>query len=163
MAHLYYLFHLRSCAAAPMGNKGGNISSSMAHQFSCGSLIAGLLQKLASVFFAILSRCTPLEVAACLHLAQALEQPYRDAECCGCNVFAVSGGTSCFGRETVTIALSLLILFLASIEWHVPRWVGHHRLLCRLLTAMSMHTLGMGFACTAMAFWLPTFPASAPK
>jgi hypothetical protein len=107
-AELYYLRHMRSCAAAAMGNKGGNPSPSTALQISGASFIGRLLQtiwrrcylivflpfdrllqsigqmvryyaktamKLITVSFAmlqdILTWLTPLESAACFHLANA--------------------------------------------------------------------------------------------
>ena len=71
-----------------------------------------------------------------------------------CRVSAVSALSV---QEIATIALALLILSLSIIDWHVPRWVRGQQLLCRILTAMSMQTLRMDLACTAMAFLLPTF------
>ena len=105
-AELYYLRHMRSCAAAAMGNKGGNHSPSTALQLSGADFIGRLLQsiwrhchltvfasldrllqsigemvryhartamKVIIVPFAMprdmLTWFTPLEFAACLHLA----------------------------------------------------------------------------------------------
>ena len=45
-AELYYLRHMRSCAAAAMGNKGGNPSPSTALQISGASFIGRLLQSI---------------------------------------------------------------------------------------------------------------------
>ena len=59
--------------------------------------------------------------------------------------------------ETATAALALLILTLSATDWHVPRWLPRHQLLCKMLTAMCMHTLRTDYACTTMAFLLPTF------
>ena len=107
-AELYYLRHMRSCAAAPMGNKGGSPSPSTALQISGADVIGRLLQsiwrhcymtvflpvgrllqsigqmvryyaktamKLITVSFALLQDLltwfTPLESAACFHLANA--------------------------------------------------------------------------------------------
>ena len=108
-AELYYLRHMRSCAAAAMGNKGGNPSPSTALQISGASFIGRLLQSIwrhcyLTVFLPLDSLLqsigqmvlyyakiamkliimssamlrdmliwyTPLELAACLHLADAL-------------------------------------------------------------------------------------------
>ena len=107
-AELYYLRHMRSCAAAAMGNKGGNHSPSTALQLSGADLIGRLLQSIwrhcyVTVFLRLdrllqsigqmvryyakiamkliivssamlrdmLTWSTPLELAACLHLANA--------------------------------------------------------------------------------------------
>ena len=45
-AELYYLRHMRSCAAAAMGNKGGNPSPSTALQISGASFIGTPLQSI---------------------------------------------------------------------------------------------------------------------
>ena len=107
-AELYYLRHMRSCAAVAMGSQGGSSSTSAALQTSGAHFISSLLQsagrhgfftvvllvdallqcisqwlryyakialKLILVFFAMLrdmlTWCTPLELAACFHLASA--------------------------------------------------------------------------------------------
>ena len=93
---------------------------------------------------------TPLELAACLHLANAYDLGVGNH----CRVSAVNAPSA---QEIATIALALLILSLSIIDWHVPRGVRSQQLLCRILTAMSMQALRMDLACTAMAFLLPTF------
>ena len=45
-AELYYLRHMRSCAAAAMGHQGGNPSPSTAFQISGASFIGRLLQSI---------------------------------------------------------------------------------------------------------------------
>ena len=107
-AELYYLCHMRSCAAAALGKQGSSSSTSTALQTSGANFICSLLQsagrhcfftifisvdwllqsvtpwlryyakivlKLMLIFFAMLREmltwCTPLELAACLHLASA--------------------------------------------------------------------------------------------
>ena len=107
-AELYYLRHMRSCAAVAMGSQGSSSSTSAALQTSGAHFISSLLQgtwrhcfftvvllvdallqcvsqllryyakialKRILVFFAMLRDmpiwCTPLELAACLHLASA--------------------------------------------------------------------------------------------
>ena len=93
---------------------------------------------------------TPLELAACLHLANAYDLGVGNH----CRVSAVNAPSA---QEIATIALALLILSLSIIDWHVPRGFRSQQLLCRILTAMSMQALRMDLACTAMAFLLPTF------
>ena len=65
--------------------------------------------------------------------------------------------TEPYALEIATTALALLILALLVTDWHVPRWLPRHQLLCKLLTAVCMHMLRMDYACTTMAFLLPTF------
>ena len=118
-AELYYLRHMRSCAAAPIGNKGGSPSPSTALQISGADVIGRLLQsiwrhcyltvflpvgrllqsigqmvryyaktamKLITVSFAMLQDLltwfTPLESAACFHLANAyMHQDFHTHYC----------------------------------------------------------------------------------
>ena len=98
----------------------------------------------------VLTWFTPLELAACLYLADAYSLGVSNH----CRVSAVNAPSA---KEIATIALALLILTLSIIDWHVPREVPCHHFLCRILTAMSTQALGMNLACTIMAFLLPTF------
>ena len=122
---------------------------------------AKIAMKLIMVSFAVLrdtlTWITPLEFAACLHVANAYM--HRDLYTCYCesNHCRVSAVTGPSAQETAPIALAVLILGLSLIDWHVPRWLRRHQLLCQSLTAMSMHALRMDCACTAVAFLLPTF------
>jgi hypothetical protein len=120
-----------------------------------------LARKLIIVSFAMLLNMltwsTPLELAACLHLANA--HMHRDlyiyyCESKHCRVSAVNASSA---QEIGTNALALLILSLSIIDWHVPRCCRSQQMLCRILTAMCMQALRMDRACTAMAFLLPTF------
>ena len=164
-----------------MGNNSGNPSPSSTLQMTGADFIArlvqtfwrhcnlGLLCPLARllqsigqmVFFAMLRNTltgsTPLELAACFHLANALmhrDLYAYDCESSNCRISAVTGPSA---KETAIIQLALLILCLSLMDWHVPRWVPCQQLQCRILTAMSMHALRMDCACTAIAFFLPTF------
>ena len=89
-AELFYLRHMRSCAAAATGNKGGNPSPSIALHIAGADALGALIQrisqmirdyakivmKLVMVSFGmlqcILTWATPLEWAACLHFGQCL-------------------------------------------------------------------------------------------
>ena len=130
-AELYYLRHMRSCAAAAMGNHGSNSGASTALQTSGVQFMCSLLQsagrhcffmvfllvdcmlqstcqwlwccakiavKLILLFIAMLrdmhTWCTPLELAACLHLASAC-------------IDAVSARSA---QEMATIALVLVVI-----------------------------------------------------
>ena len=122
---------------------------------------AKIAMKLIMASFAMLQDmltwCTPLELAACLHLAEAYM--HRDVHTYHCefNHCLVSAATAPSTHKIAAIALTLLTLILAIIDWHVPRWVPGQQMLCRILTAMSMQALRMDLACTAMAFLMPTF------
>ena len=91
---------------------------------------------------------TPLELEACAYVGNAAIH---------WDLFTCSHESIHYQINAVTITLALLILSLSVADWHVPRWLQHHQLLCRLLTAMCMHTLRMDCRCTMMAFLLPTF------
>ena len=130
-AELFFLRHMRSCAAVAMGSQGSSSSTSTALQTSGAHFISSLLQgagrhgfftvvllvdallqcisqwlrcyakialKLILIFFAMLrdmlTWCTPLEVAACLHLASAC-------------IDAMSARSA---QEMATIALVLVVI-----------------------------------------------------
>ena len=100
---------------------------------------------------------TPLELAACAHVTNACMQwdfftyAYESNHCW------VSAVTEPSAQEIATTALALGILSLSAIDWHVPRWLPRHQLLCQILTAMCMQLLRMDSAYTTLAFLLPTF------
>ena len=100
---------------------------------------------------------TPLELAACAHVVNAAM--HWDLFTCSRESIhhQINAATEPSAPEIATITLALLILSLSVADWHVPRWLQHHQLLCQLLTAMCMHTLRSDCWCTIMAFLLPTF------
>ena len=105
----------------------------------------------------ILSWLTPLESAACFHLANAYMHQDLYTRCCEANHCWIMEVIEPSAPETATAALALHILTLSATDWHVPRWLPCHELLCKMLTAVCMHTLQTDYACTTMAFLLPTF------
>ena len=122
---------------------------------------AKIAMKLIIMFSALLrgmlTLCTPLELAACFHLVEAyIHRNVYTYHCDShhCRVSAVSAPSA---QNIATMALALVILGLSIIDWHVPRCFRSHQLLCRILTAMSMHALGVELACEVIAFLLPTF------
>ena len=178
-AELFYLRHTRSCAATACGKKKCGTSHSIPLQMFSADFIARLLQSILHSLVSLLqiigqmvlyyakiaktatehlaALCTPLELAACLHLVEAYM--HRDlytyhCESDHCGVSAVSAPSA---QKIATIALALLILSLSIIDWHVPRCFRSHQLLCRILTAISMQALRMDLPCTAIAFLLSTF------
>ena len=196
-AELYYLRHIRSCAAAATGNKGGHPGQSSTLQISGADFIATLLQstwrdcyitlliprarllqsiwrmlqsiKLITPFLAMLQSTleiaqevalawlSPLELAACLHLATAdilrdLHQYHCEPDRCW-----VSAVTKPSVQEMAAIAIALLTLILALMDWHVRLDIKWQSFGCRILTAMCMHALRMDSACTVTALLLPTF------
>ena len=191
-AELYYTHHMRSCAAATMGNKGGNPSPSTALQISGADFIGRLLQSIwrhcyLTVFISLarflltlslpLARLlqsirqrvelsmaslamipyTPLELAACAHVTNACMQLDFFTYAYESNHCWVSAVTEPSAQEIATTALALVILSLSAIDWHVPRWLPRHQLLCKILAAMCMQLLRMDSAYTTLAFLLPTF------
>jgi len=94
---------------------------------------------------------SPLELAACLHLASfdihlSLHSVHCEPDHCWCSL-----STEPSLHEMSTIAMALISLLLALLDWHVPP------ITCRILTAMCMHVLRMDSACTFVALLLPTF------
>ena len=149
-AELYYLRHMRSCAAAAMGNKGGNRSPSVALQLSGADFIGRLLQsiwrhchltvfasldrllqsmgemvryhariamKVIIVPFAMprdmLTWSTPLEFAACLHLANGYIHQDLCAYYSEFNHCQISAVNALSVQEIATTVLALLILILS--------------------------------------------------
>ena len=109
-AELFYLRHTRSCAATACGNKGGGTSHSTPLQMSGADFIAKIAMKLIIVSSAMLRDMltwfTPLELAACLHLANAYDLGVGNH----CRVSALNAPST---QEIATIALALLILSLS--------------------------------------------------
>ena len=100
---------------------------------------------------------TPLELAACAHLANTGMHWELFALVGESHPCPISAATEPSAAEMATTAFALFILSLCVVGVHVPRWLPWHRLLCRLLTALCMHSLRMDGACATMAFLLPTF------
>ena len=99
---LFYLTHMRSCAAAAIGNKSTSRGMASCLCMSGLQCLYHCLAKLIADVLACLLRIleiTPLEIASCC-------------------VLMVSSYDNAF-----LIALALLILALAALDWHVA--VGH--------------------------------------
>ena len=81
---------------------------------------------------------TPLELAACAHVVNAAM--HWDLFTCSRESIhhQINAATEPSAQEIATITLALLILSLSGADWHVPRWLQHHQLLCQLLTAMCL-------------------------
>ena len=99
---------------------------------------------------------SPLELTACLHLASfdihlGLHSFHCEPDHCWC--WASTGSLL---HEMATIAMALISLLLALLDWHVPP------ITCRILTAMCMHALRPERAWIAMALLLPTFGKRLP-
>ena len=94
---------------------------------------------------------SPLELAACLHLAsfdihRSVHSVHCEPDHCWCTVL-----TGPSPHEMSTIAIALVSLLLALLDWHVPP------ITCRILTAMCMHALRPDRAWIVMALLWPTF------
>ena len=181
-AELYYLRYMRSCAATAFGNKGGGTSHSIPLQMSGADFIARLLHSICQqVRLSIIKHSVRLLLMPFLPLARLLQSIRQRVElsmaslarcahvtnaCMQMDFFTyayesnhcwVSAVTEPSAQEIATTALALVILSLSAIDWHVPRWLPRHQLLCQILTAMCMQTLRMDSAYTTLAFLLPTF------
>ena len=125
-------------------------------------LLARLLQsipqmmELSMAFLAMISY-TPLELAACAHVTNVCMHWNLFTYFCESKHCLISALIQLTAQEIATTALAFVILSLSAIDWHVPRWLPRHQLLCQILTAMCMQTLRMDCAYTTIAFLLPTF------
>ena len=97
---------------------------------------------------------TPLELAACAHLANTGMHWELFALVGESHPCRISAATEPSAPEIATTAFALFILSPASMSRDGCRGIGFS---VRLLTALCMHSLRMGGACTTMAFLLPTF------
>ena len=148
-AELYYLHHSRSCAATATGNKGGHpgqtktleicgaawifcvvmsLLQSIRRMWQCCAVptikvICRLLAMLQSTLqFAqevALAWLSPLELVACLHLANAdilrdLHTYHREPDRAW-----VSAATAPSVQEMAPVAIALLTLIFALTDWHV--------------------------------------------
>ena len=125
------------------------------------TLLARLLQSIRQMVELSMASCairlctltwlTPLELAACAHVVNAAM--HWDFFTCSRESIhhQINAATEPSAQEIETITLALLILSLSVADWHVPRWLQHHQLLCQLLTAMCMHTLRLDCWCTIIA------------
>ena len=152
-AELYYLHHTRSCAATTTGNKGGHLGQSCALEVS-GADFTDSLEIAQDV---ALTWLTPLELAACFHLASACTHQTVHTDRCEPNHCWVRPSTRPSAQEMSAVAIALTILLLAIMDWHVPRVTKWQPITCRVLTAMCMYALRADTACTVTALLLPTF------
>ena len=169
-AELYYLRHLRSCAASAFGHRSTSTGTTVE---LCTPGVSVLLEIGISLFMEVLQsmssmleflmymsmamlqrmlRMLELVIFRFVALLQSTPSPLEIGACI-CVVDAIE--SKCQGVHIVT---AILILFLAGCEWHVPSRVPHYYNACRLLSAMAMQTL-FPFAITAicLAFLDPTF------
>ena len=152
-AELYYLHHTRSCAATATGNKGGHLGQSCALEVS-GADFTDSLEIAQDV---ALTWLTPLELAACFHLASACTHQTVHTDRCEPNHCWVRPSTRPSAQEMSAVAIALTTLLLAIMDWHVPRVTKWQPITCRVLTAMCMYALRADTACTVTALLLPTF------
>ena len=178
VSELFYLSHMRSSAATATGSGGGGLHSCrcvpglqvfclvLARMWKgCTMAVRWLvvaMEKMSFVLLALLavvleqtwkslarlSSCTPLEIASCLCVVND-------------DVFQNNGYQK---------VVSLLVLMLAAMEWHVSPVFKHHEVLCSLLTAFVMHGLcfpadaavvtALHYECVLMSFLFPTFGRS---
>ena len=151
-AELFYLRHLRTCAASSSGSRS---TCSAAAPCLCTSgflvvldcimllvkvVLQDMLQALEFVMsmFVKLLRSTPqiLEHLMSMFTAVLQSMPSPLEICAFIAVVDVSEGKNCF-----QIALAVTNLLLAVCDWHVPQVIPHHNFLCRFLSAICMQAL----------------------
>ena len=152
-AELFYLRHVRSCAASAFGH---HCTSSAVRSGTCRSGVAVivefltamsmvfcrnvlmLLEMVMSMFMAALRKTySALDVVARFFTA-VLQSMLSPLEIGACIVVAGANRTECRCDQLV---LAVIVLLLASCNWHVPQNMPHHHKVCRLLSAMCMHAL----------------------
>ena len=118
---LFYLRHMRSCAATAIGSKctAGSVMSEL--------YISGL---------EVLRRClAKFASSVCTYLLQR-RSPITPLEIAACCVLCDSGHNSAF-----PIALSVLVLSLATFDWHVSWALRHSQIICRVISVMAMQAM----------------------
>ena len=152
-AKLLYLRHMHSCAAATTGSKGGGANQTFSLGLSGADVICRmlhsiclpcyvracravdwLLQSTGSVLRCLAIVATPLELAACFHLANTCMQRLD-------LLTRYDAANGVWMKEIATTTLALLSLVLAVTDWHVPRWLPRHQLLCQIVSAAVMLSL----------------------
>ena len=119
--------------------------------------LAMLQSSLESAQEVVLTWLTPLELAACFHLASACIHQDVHTYRCEPNHSRVSPSTRPSVQEMSAAAVALVTLLLALMDWHVPRVTNWQSITCRILSAMCMYALRMDTVCTVTALLLPTF------
>ena len=146
---------MHSCAAATTGSNGGGANQTFSLELSGADVICRmlhsiclpcyvracravdlLLQSTGSVLRCFAIVATPLELAACFHLANTCMQRLD-------LLTRYDAANDVWMKEIATTTLALLSLVLAVTDWHVPRWLPRHQLLCQIVSAAVMHTLRM--------------------
>ena len=153
-AELFYLRHLRSCAASASGSK--STSSGVTSNLCIpGELV--MLEVLMSVIVPVVQSMLRFLSSAwtLLQYIRKLVPHPSPLEMVACAVVVDACEAECQGVQTV---LAAFVLFLAVCDWHISQIMPHHHILCRLLSAMCMHALYPPSA-TRMccAFAPPTF------
>ena len=100
-------------------------------------------------------------------LTAVLQSMPSPLEMCAC--IAVVDGSA--AKHCFQIALAVTSLCLAVCDWHVPRVISYHNLICRFLSAISMQALfPYSPTLSCLAFLYPTFgkraqstPTSTPE
>ena len=178
-AELFYLRHLRSCAATPYGsNKTGHAGHSQVLGLSwlaflgLGAAWKALLQSMQvlRLFVHFLKgcltwmcdhiwRCAKAAVAylwrgVVVLLQSILYLKISPLELAAC-FHMVDASTQVSypgnGPEPATVLLAMLCLTLAMTRWHVPRHIACNMLLCRSLSALCMQCFYADYACIALS------------
>ena len=166
-AELFYLRHLRSCAASASGSK--STSSGVTSNLCIpGELV--MLEVLMSVIVPVVQSMLRFLRSAwtLLQYIRKLVPHPSPLEMVACAVVVDACEAECQGVQTV---LAAFVLFLAVCDWHISPTMPHHHILCRLLSAMCMHALyptSATLMCCTLAYTTfgkraATTAASAPR
>ena len=179
-AELFYLRHVRTCAASTFGHRctcsGGTpcrcISGLPLIRLLIMSLVKVVLQSMPSVLTFAMSmfvkvlqstlQVLQLLMSMCTAVLESMLSPL---EMCACIVVVDVSDSGSVQR-----CLAVTSLLLAVCGWHVPPFISYHNVICRLLSAICTQALlPHSPALICLAFLYPTFgkrqsaPTSAPE
>ena len=141
-AKLYYLHHLRSCAALAFGHRSTS-TGAMGEFCTQGvpmllqigmSLLKEVLQYMSMAMLQKMLRILELVIVG---FATALQRTTSPLEIGACICVLDKIELKCQG---IRIATATFMLLLAGCEWHVPSWAPHHYMACSLFSFMTMQT-----------------------
>ena len=127
-AELFYLNHLRSCAATASGS---HCTSSAVRSGTCESAIAVIVEFLTAMCM-ILCRNMLMLLNVIMDVVtgfftEVLQSIVSPLEVSACIVLAGAGEPECHRGQLI---LAAVVLCLASCDWHVPLIVPYHKYAC---------------------------------
>ena len=158
-AELFYLRHVRSCAASAFGHRCTCSGATSGICISCMvqflAMLMAVVQSMKMLLTLVKAMSIVLVQMMQLLLDIVLQSMPSPLEIGACIVLAGGGDPECHGGQLV---LAAFVLMLALCDWHVPLTVPLHYKVCRLLSALSMHAhYPTSATMICLAFADPTF------